>query len=274
MWSWQASSPVQSVPGMDGNRFLIFRSLLSHIVSTRICTSLAKWRESGWILDLRRSDWVFPWLVPRKPGELWDPCCVSRRRSFSSLQHSASVCFLNGFLGYLTDIVQHYWSHGPSQLLYHHDGCSFSKISGVALWYLCAFSRLLPLSHEAHVHPESIPPAALHRLCSYCVISHRICCESPAGGNDKRRKRNQRFSLLSSNELPWAECPPHPPEGALTCPESWQNLNSLVPDLVFTCLGSFPVFAQELKYILRSVIVLLQYQADFSQKWRKLQMKM
>lgn len=75
---------------------------------------------------------------------------------------------------------------------------------------VCAFSRLCPLSHEAHVHPDSIPPAALHWLSSYCVISHLICCESPAGGNDKGRKRNQRFSLLSSNELPWAEHPPFP----------------------------------------------------------------
>lgn len=46
-----------------------------------------------------------------------------------------------------------------------------------------------------------------------------------------------------------------PPEGALTRPESWQNIHSLVPDLVFTRLGSFPVFAQELQYILRSLTV-------------------
>lgn len=78
--------------------------------------------------------------------------------------------------------------------------------------------------------------AEISFVCVFWAPSCRllICWEPAAEGNDEGRKRNHRFCLLRSNEL--------------------QNLmDSLVPDLVFTCLGYFPEFAQELKYILPSL---------------------
>lgn len=78
--------------------------------------------------------------------------------------------------------------------------------------------------------------AEISFVCVFRAPSCRllICWEPAAERNDEGRKRNHRFCLLRSHEL--------------------QNLmDSLVPDLVFTCLGSFPEFAQELKYILTSL---------------------
>lgn len=151
MWSWQAwsdhSRPVQSVTGMDINRFLIFRSriqgadaLVPHCehqnmyITSKVKTVWLDLRSSEVCLGISLICYSETWGIMGSPLRLSPQILY-----FSSLQYYASICFGNWFLGYFADIVQHYWSHGPSQLLYHHDGCSFSKISSVAVIFVCIF---------------------------------------------------------------------------------------------------------------------------------------
>lgn len=241
-------------------------------MGSRICTSVAKWGHFGWILDLWRSVWVFPRLIPAASLPT-DPSA-----QYNTLNR---FVFLNRFPGYFTDIVQHYyyWAHVTNNNAVYCTALllvTWARVSYFIIMMdvyllkypvLCSHIRMRFWgSFFCHMKLMSIQTPFLLLLFTDSVPAALSPTRSAPKEEMIKGGREIRDPLC------WAPMsfPGFPP------PRGSSHMSGILAKSQLTrsrfsvyMPGLFSSVCSELKYILRSLIVSSQYRADFSQKWWK-----